>query len=260
MNQQTFERHVHDCLIKACDMYDLPSLYPANVTVVYKPKGLAIGTASMRQGRCILTFSLEAIEKYAVDMVNDTIPHEVAHLVCFKRPDLGKNHDAGWKRVCRSLGGDDSRTHNLEVTPAKQKVTTRYVYIVDGVEREFGHKHHNLIQRVGAVGFTFSDLRRSESIVRRANFSHTVQYQRVGNKMVKVQQPAYQKAAHTASAPTTTPAVTSGKSKRELCIEIYKANANLTRGQVIQLFVSQVGTTPAGAGTHYQNIKNGSWS
>lgn len=52
-------------------------------------------------------------------LIKDTIPHEVAHLVTFMRPELGRNHDAGWKRVCRALGGSGERCHNQQVVYAK---------------------------------------------------------------------------------------------------------------------------------------------
>lgn len=258
MDQQKFTQLVHECLNKASSMYDLPELNPANVTITYKPNGLCIGSASRRSKRCFLTFSLEAIQKYPDEMVNDTIPHEVAHLVCFIKPHYGSNHDAGWKRVCRNLGGDDSRTHHLDVTPAKQKVITRYVYVVQGHTRVLGHKYHKLIQRLGSVPFTFQDLG-VKATIHRTHFSHTELYQRVGTKIVKVERPIEQKAAHTI-APAANPAVTSGKSKRELCVDIYNANSQLTRGEVIDMFVANAGMTKAGAGTYYQNIKSGKWA
>ncbi len=45
---------------------------------------------------------------------NDTIPHEIAHLVCFVNPGFGKDHDAGWKEVCKKLGGTGNRCHPLK--------------------------------------------------------------------------------------------------------------------------------------------------
>ena len=65
-----------------------------------------------------LRFNCELIEgKHFDDIVNNTVPHEVAHLVCYARPDLGSKHDAGWQRVCLALGGDGKRCHTYEVSP-----------------------------------------------------------------------------------------------------------------------------------------------
>ena len=49
------------------------------------------------------------------DMRDDTVPHELAHIVCYMKPELGKSHDGGWQRVCRALGGTGKRTHSTEV-------------------------------------------------------------------------------------------------------------------------------------------------
>jgi len=42
------------------------------------------------------------------------ISHEMAHAICF-RTNVGKNHDGGWARVDRSMGGTGSRTHSHDV-------------------------------------------------------------------------------------------------------------------------------------------------
>jgi SprT protein len=52
-------------------------------------------------------------------VLEDTVPHEIAHIVCYMRPELGSKHDSGWKRVCRSLGGNGERCHTEQVVYAK---------------------------------------------------------------------------------------------------------------------------------------------
>lgn len=69
-----------------------------------------------------LRFNTDLIQgKHFDDMMNLTVPHEVAHLVCYARPDLGSKHNPGWKRVCLALGGNGSRTHSYETAPARGK-------------------------------------------------------------------------------------------------------------------------------------------
>lgn len=108
-----------------------------NVEVDFNIKGRCAGRAyPLRYSACKtkyrLSFNMEAILKYNQDMTKDTIPHEVAHLVCFAQPIRGKNHDAGWKRVCRMLGGDDSRTHDMVLTKHREKQRVRFIYNVMG--------------------------------------------------------------------------------------------------------------------------------
>ena len=47
-------------------------------------------------------------------------------------------------------------------------------------------------------------------------------------------------------------------SKMDRAIEVFYANPEATRKQVIALFVSELGMTPAGASTYYQTIKSNS--
>jgi predicted SprT family Zn-dependent metalloprotease len=57
-------------------------------------------------------------------LINETVPHEVAHSVCQAFPQFGKNHDNGWKRVCLALGGNGQRCYSEEDAPeavAKQR-------------------------------------------------------------------------------------------------------------------------------------------
>lgn len=65
-----------------------------------------------------LRFNREVIPgKHFEDILANTVPHEVAHLCCYARPDLGRQHDAGWRRVCIALGGNGNTYHNYETTP-----------------------------------------------------------------------------------------------------------------------------------------------
>jgi len=93
--------------------------------------GRVAGQAAARRVNGVLTsqrlrFNRDVIlgDDYE-DLLNNTIPHEVAHLVCFARPELGNNHNPGWKRVCRSLGGTGNRCHNYDVKYAAG--TYRYI-------------------------------------------------------------------------------------------------------------------------------------
>jgi SprT protein len=94
-----------------------------------------------------LRFNREAIAKHWDEMVQVTIPHEVAHLVCAAHPELGgRDHNWKWAQIDRSLGGNGERCHNMELTPGRK--TARYVY-KDSLGREMtvGPKHHAALQR-----------------------------------------------------------------------------------------------------------------
>ncbi len=92
-----------------------------------------------------MKFNYDMLSREAFDhLINDTVPHEIAHIVCFMKPALGKNHDYGWTRVCVALGGTGDRTHKEDVVYGKG-VTYEYI-------SSTGHKHrvsqamHNKMQ------------------------------------------------------------------------------------------------------------------
>lgn len=69
-----------------------------------------------------LRFNCDMIKTDAFKhLIDDTVPHEIAHIVCYMRPELGRRHDAGWKRVCRALGGTGERCHSEQVVFANGK-------------------------------------------------------------------------------------------------------------------------------------------
>lgn len=50
-----------------------------------------------------IVFSLEFVLNHFDAMVQKAIPHEVAHIVTYYRPDLGCGHDVGWKSIKEQL-------------------------------------------------------------------------------------------------------------------------------------------------------------
>jgi predicted SprT family Zn-dependent metalloprotease len=92
-----------------------------NVRISFDLRGRSAGKAGGRGYRMpassyYMKFNRDMLSREAFDHVlNDTVPHEIAHIVCFMKPELGKNHDGGWARVCRALGGTGDRTHKEEV-------------------------------------------------------------------------------------------------------------------------------------------------
>jgi len=142
--QIEFSNKVRECLEQAIEYFGVYELEYTEIT--YDLKGQCAGQAiHTHDNRLKLRINLEAVRKDFQDMVNETIPHEVAHLVCFLRPSLGRNHNRGWKNVCQALGGTASRTHSIELTRAKK--VKRFVYILeDGSEVKLTKGKHEKIQ------------------------------------------------------------------------------------------------------------------
>jgi len=133
------------CLTKAEELYNVDL---SNTTIRFDLKGRAAGIAMIKGDKLTLRFNTTMINGDGYDhIINDTVPHEVAHLVNFRDPRTGNNHNAGWASVCRQLGGTGLRTHNEEVIYAKGKT---YKYVTStGATVNVSQRMHSNIQRGG---------------------------------------------------------------------------------------------------------------
>ena len=158
MTQASYEQQIIDKVQKCIDLARVVIPLGSNFCgdefpvpeVEFYNKGRAAGKAvRTADGRLIVQFNREACEKYLDEMLNDVVPHEVAHIVCYINPALGRRHDGGWKRVCKTLGGTASGTHSMALTPAKQ-VSRMWLYKdTAGKIREVTTRLHNRMRREG---------------------------------------------------------------------------------------------------------------
>lgn len=90
----------------------------------------AFGMAGFKNGAFYVNFNMKACETEEGfnHILRNTIPHEIAHIVCFKKPHLGQNHDRGWKAVCSAIGGNGKRASGPQVDLGKTRNMTEYVY------------------------------------------------------------------------------------------------------------------------------------
>lgn len=118
------------------------------VPIQFNIRGRVTGQATYHRytHSCTLRFNESAITAHWDELFNDTIPHEVAHVVCMLNNKLGTGHDAGWKRVCRQLGGTSNRCHSLDL-PAGKRRPDHYVYNTCGEEYAISPIRHARLQR-----------------------------------------------------------------------------------------------------------------
>lgn len=151
--KQEFIEKVRECQALARKLYEGHGFYLDNfqLPIVFVAKGNNAGMARFRRnsqnGSVIynLEFNIDAIMKNWDDMVNDTIPHEIAHIVDFAIHGRSDGHGKKWKRIAHSLGCTGKRTHDYSLE--KARVTTKYVYRATcGNETKVGPKVHRKIQ------------------------------------------------------------------------------------------------------------------
>lgn len=82
--------------------------------------------------------------------LNDTVPHEIAHLVCFYM-GLDKGHGKNWKRVCAMLGGNSKRCYQAvegSIQFQGSRKVTEYFYIAPcGTSVWVSTQRHNAMTR-----------------------------------------------------------------------------------------------------------------
>lgn len=124
----------------------------SNLVVRYDLKGRTAGWAIGGRTIRLNTTAIFGDEAHFRDMINDTIPHEIAHIVCHRNPSLGNKHDAGWANVCRALGGTGKRTHDMTTIEFARGRT--YIYTSTG-GKEYGvsERRHRSIQMGGVARF-----------------------------------------------------------------------------------------------------------
>jgi len=130
-------------------------IYNVDLSVVrvgFNLKGRVAGWAQWRRRLGVSSYTVRfnhdmivrGDEEALRGMKDDVVPHEFAHIVCYMRPELGKNHDAGWQRVCVALGGTGKRTHDTEVVYGKGAT---YEYTTDrGHKVRMSERNHKKVQ------------------------------------------------------------------------------------------------------------------
>jgi predicted SprT family Zn-dependent metalloprotease len=91
------------------------------------PAGMAVYDNQTRDALVIL--NRRAIQQGYHHILDEVIPHEIAHIVCLAKPHFGSGHDDGWKEVCIRLGGTGQVTYDTEFDLRKDTMVRRqYIY------------------------------------------------------------------------------------------------------------------------------------
>ena len=145
--QAEITRKTQEVLARARELYGV-TISP---TIAFNLRGRVAGWAgchfcrmTRQASRFTLRFNQDLIQgPHFADMRDETVPHEVAHLVCYARPELGRRHNDGWRRVCMALGGNGKTRHSYDVSHAAGSI----VYVSDrGHEIKLSKIRHAKIQ------------------------------------------------------------------------------------------------------------------
>lgn len=116
-----------DCLLTLQDKLKITLSIPV---IEFKQIGRKAGYAYYNENKLVLNPDFFN-NGHADEMINDTLPHEIAHLVAVKKfGECGKGHGPNWKYVMRLLGLTPKRCHNydLEGVKVRRRSESNFVY------------------------------------------------------------------------------------------------------------------------------------
>lgn len=107
--------------------------------IIYKPKGSIAGSAFIMRWEIQLNSTMLADNGQV--FIEEVVPHELAHLIVFKKFGKVKPHGKEWQHVMSNvLGKRPKTTHNFEV---KRKY---YLYFCECQDHHLSKIRHNKIQ------------------------------------------------------------------------------------------------------------------
>jgi SprT protein len=245
-NQIAVHKATVECLKKADKMFGTD--LAADTTIDFSTRGRIGGWAYTRRVRSYqqhhLSLNGEAVEKYTNDMIVNTVPHEIAHLVCNAKPSLGDKHNQGWKRVCRQLGGSGDRCHKMDLTPAR--VVHKFTYILDDESRvDLTAIRHKKIQS-GRDTYTARGSATNSGLPQRIRATHYV-------GALAGPKPTTPEVPNPAKKPA--PKAPGSMTKKSIARVAFNDMKGQPRKDVIAAMIAKAGLTPAGAATYYQTFK-----
>lgn len=153
-----FVAKVRECLERGFRKFDSELRFSLtcaveDIPIVFVEKGSNAGRACWQRfgDRVVvnLEFNIFHIENYWDDMVEDTIPHEVAHVIDYMIRGRS-NHDRKWQYIAYTLGCTGKPTHNYDYVPARK--TRVYIYKATcGTEIKLTAVRHGKIQKKGVT-------------------------------------------------------------------------------------------------------------
>lgn len=247
--KERIDLKIKECLKKATIHYNPVAFSTPRVS--YTLRGTVGGMANLTTWT-ILVNSILLMENLE-DYIENTIPHEVAHLIDYKVHGIqykGRKqiqHGYTWQQVMRVFGCDPSRCHSYDVSRAQVKKKAKYHYKCKGCAKDFflGPVRHKKILGGAQYWCTRCGYGRGTLVLQQARTLGRVS---VDEARAIVGAQAVERARAAAMPPVVVSTGNTG-SKKEKALAFYRENNNL---QVfINRCMSELNMTRAGATTYF---------
>lgn len=118
------------------------------IPVTFDLKGRTSGMFCIRHNRQWIRYNPWIFAKYFEESLATTVPHEVAHYVCYQLHGQNhKPHGQEWKHVMRSFAVPADATCKLDIRDIPQKRLKRYPYQCRCSQHQLTSIRHNRIAR-----------------------------------------------------------------------------------------------------------------
>lgn len=107
---------IETCFILCEAIYQRRFTRPSR-EVEYNLEGRTAGYAHIAENRITLNKNLMNDPRHLEDMLDQTLPHEVAHLIAYQINPRDQAHGRTWRQVMNVLGKEARRCHSYDVEP-----------------------------------------------------------------------------------------------------------------------------------------------
>ena len=135
-----------DCVVRAAGLFERQFVAPP---VQFDLMGRAAGQYRVLRGEAAIRYNHYIFARYFEDNLNETVPHEVAHLVVDQLWGLRRVHAHGaeWQSVMQVLGAEPRATARYDLTGLPVRRQRRFAYSCACRTHQLTTCRHNRVQR-----------------------------------------------------------------------------------------------------------------
>jgi len=119
------------------------------VEVRFDLRGKTAGQVRMGKGaRTLIRYNLELLRRETADFLARTVPHEVAHVLAYRRYGSRiRAHGPEWQRIMRELGAEPTRCHDYDVHGLDARRLQYFDYHCSCMRHQLSSIRHNKVAK-----------------------------------------------------------------------------------------------------------------
>ena len=127
-----------------------PDIDLSDVRMTFDLRGTSAGMAYWFSGKIRLNNGL-LVAHTLDEMLNQTLPHELAHIIAGRMEGRKMGHGPRWRNIMRNLGLNPDRCHGMEVEHLKTRRERSYPATCGCGDRTLSIRRGNRMRRTGCT-------------------------------------------------------------------------------------------------------------